>query len=188
MTSETGIEGGGSGDEVDIMSNSIARVAALEHLLNLYDGCNQSDNAEFSMNNTFFITYRRQGTHSLFFTLTCIQSRPFSGYIFVAGVQIRLCTPFFHVCISCLGKNDLYASCISMEIRFFRVFHSFSERKRPKNLFVDRVSLSTLNRRNLKFFLENPRDGNPYCRLKTKKFSKSHHRNSMGLDEHSISC
>ncbi len=58
-------------------------------------------------------------------------SRPFSGYIFVAGVQVRLCTPFVPVCISCKGKkNDLYASFTIMQIRFFRVFHSFSERKR----------------------------------------------------------
>jgi hypothetical protein len=37
--------------------------------------------------------------------------------------------------LCCKGKNDLYASFTSMQIRFFRVFHSFSERKRPKNLF-----------------------------------------------------
>jgi hypothetical protein len=48
------------------MGNSIAGVAALEQLLDLYDGFNQSGNADFSMNNTFLITYRRQLTHSLF--------------------------------------------------------------------------------------------------------------------------
>jgi hypothetical protein len=37
------------------MGNSIAGVAALEQLLDLYDGFNQSGNADFSMNNTFLI-------------------------------------------------------------------------------------------------------------------------------------
>jgi hypothetical protein len=64
-----------------------------------------------------------------------VHSRPFSGYIFAAGVQIRLFTPFVPECIPCLGKKDLYASFTSMQIRYFSSFRSFSERKRPKNLF-----------------------------------------------------
>jgi hypothetical protein len=31
----------------------------------------------------------------------------FLGYIFVAGVQIRVCTPLVSLCISCIGKKAI---------------------------------------------------------------------------------
>ncbi len=121
-----------------------------------------------------------------------VHSRPFSGYIFAAGVQIRLFTPFVPECIPCLGKKDLYASFTSMQIRFFfRVLDLLAKGRDPKIFFFlsSFLLFSPIpNRPNLKFFLEKPRDGNPWWRLKTKNVSKSHHRNSVVLDEHSISC
>jgi hypothetical protein len=51
-----------------------------------------------------------------------MHSRPFSGYIFVAGVQIRLCTPFVPVCIPCKGKNDFTPPLQVWKLGFFEFF------------------------------------------------------------------
>jgi hypothetical protein len=37
-----------------------------------------------------------------------LHSRPFSGNIFVDGVQIRLYTSFVYVCIFCLEKKTIF--------------------------------------------------------------------------------
>ncbi len=62
---------------------------------------------------------RGLGRPMLFLRAKRTHSRPFSGYIFVAGVQIRLCTPFVPVCV----KEETLAA--SMQIYFFSSFSLF---------------------------------------------------------------